>query len=365
METKETYRKNKSVLHLCLQNDFIHSFIFLLIFILLLLTSCASSGTQHDAIVSKYDASIKNENEHLVKSAQLNAELIQKGNSLKKTYSAADYKIGPEDLLEIDVFQVAELKTTVRVSAKGYIKLPLADGIETTGLSVGELEVLIGKRLQKFLTEPMVSVFVKEYRSQQIPVLGSVRDPKTYYATGQKYLLDMISMAGGLAADAGSICIVQRPVKGDSGEKESVEKIVIDLDELLIRGSADLNIPIFSGDVVQVPKAGIFFVDGAVRAPGEFPLKRGTTFTQAISKAKGKDFDASDSEIKLYRDSGDRGKEIISVDYNAVLAGQAPDIEILDKDIIIVSSSTIKRIMNTLSGAVNFGIFRVGGGRPF
>jgi polysaccharide export outer membrane protein len=365
MESKKTIVKSKSAVQLFLRNDFIHSFIFLLIFILLLLTSCAGSGTQHDAIISKYDASIENENEHLAKGEQLNAELVQKGNSLKKAYSAADYKIGPEDLLEIDVFQVPELKTNVRVSAKGYIKLPLADSIEASGLSVGELETLVGKRLQKFLTEPMVSVFVKEYRSQQISVLGSVRDPKTYYATGQKYLLDMLSMAGGLAPDAGSVCIVQRPVKGDSGEKESVEKIVVDLDELLMHGSADLNIPIFSGDVVQVPKAGIFFVDGAVREPGEFPLKRGTTFTQAISRAKGKNFDASDSEMKLYRDSGKRGKEVISVDYNAVLAGQEPDIEIRDKDIIIVSSSTIKRIMNTLSGALNLGMFSIGGGRPF
>ena len=365
MERIHSSRYLKLSLKTVIKNDLIQSLILGLIFITLLLTSCAGTGTQANAVMAKYDPSIKSENEHLAKSERLNTELAQKEKNFRKAYSAADYKIGPEDLLEIDVFQVPELKATVRVSAKGYIKLPLADTIEVSGLSVAELESLISKKLQKFVMEPMVGVFVREYRSQQISVLGSVKDPKTYYATGQKYLLDMLSMAGGLAPDAGSVCIIQRSVKGDSENKEFVEKIVVDLDELLIHGSAELNIPIFSGDVVQVPKSGIFFVDGAVRVPGEYPLKAKLTLTQAIGMARGKDYTAANSEMKIYRDMGNQGKEVISVDYDAVLAGQSPDVLIKDKDIILVDQSTIKRIINTLSGAVNLGAFTIGGGRPF
>ena len=360
-----TTRDRKLSRLMFVRNDLFQSIIIGLIFIMLLLTSCASTNTQDNAAISKYDTSINRENERLAKSEQLNAELVQKGKNLRKAFSAADYKIGPEDLLEIDVFQVPELKTSVRVSAKGYIKLPLIDSIEASGLSVAELEALMGQRLQKYLTEPVVGVFVKDYRSQHIPVLGFVKEPKTYYVTGQKYLLDMLSMAGGLTPEAGGVCIVQRPVKGASDDQESVEKIVIDLDELLIHGNADLNIPIFSGDVVQVPKAGIFFVDGAVRAPGELPLKAKTTLTQAISMAKGRDYYASSDAMKIYRDSGNRDKEVITVDYDAVLAGKAPDVELRDKDIIFVSSSIVKRFVNTFWGALNFGAFSIGGGRPY
>jgi len=97
--------------------------------------------------------------------------------------------------------------------------LPLVDKIEAGGLTVSELETVIAKKLEKYVKEPVVSVFVKEYRSQQISVLGSVKDPRVYYATGQKYLLDMLSLAGGLKPDAGSVCIIQRKPKPIPGKR--------------------------------------------------------------------------------------------------------------------------------------------------
>jgi len=362
MEYTQAKRKSKGTLQLVMQNDLFQSFIFFLIFVLLLLTSCAGPGTQHDAVISKYDAQIKNDDAPPGKSEILNAELAQKGQELRKAYSSADYKIGPEDLLEIDVFQVPELKTTARVSAKGYIKLPLTDSIEASGLSVSELETLIAKRLEKYVTEPLVGVFVKDYRSQQISVLGSVKDPKVYYATGQRYLLDMLSLAGGLTPEAGSICIVQRISPGNAGDKEATtEKIVIDLNKLLIDGNPDLNIPVHGGDIVQVPKSGIFFVDGAVKGSGEYNLKNKVTLTQAISMAKGLDDTASKSDIRIFRETGKPEREVITLDYDAVLSGQQKDIEIKDKDIIIVETSAIKRFLTKLTGGIGYGMFRLGG----
>jgi polysaccharide export outer membrane protein len=321
------------------------------------MTSCAGNTQQTQTQVQL--------NASPAKSEKLNSALTEKNLDFRKSYSASDYKIGPEDLLEIDTFQVQDLKSTVRVSAQGFIKIPLVEKIEAGGLSVSELESVIAKRLEKFVKEPVVSVFVREYRSQQISVLGSVKDPKVYYATGQKYLLDMLSLAGGLTPDAGSVCIIQRTVKSDSGDKESIDKIVIDLDELLINGRAELNVPVIAGDLIQVPKSGIFFVDGAVRSPGEYQLKgKTTTFTQAISMAKGIDVIATRSDIKIYRDNGSSEREIITIDYDSVLSGQSPDMPIQEKDIIIVESSGFKRFLNTVSGSLGFGMFRVGA-RPY
>ncbi len=333
-------------------NELFVSFISIVLFVLLLLSSCATSELQSKTMLELNASSAKTEN--------LNSALAQKTQVLRKTQSVSDYKIGPEDLLEIDTFQVQELKSTVRVSAEGFIKIPLLDKIKAGGLSVSELESFIAKRLEKFVKEPVVSVFVKEYRSQQISVLGAVKDSRVYYATGQKYLLDILSLAGGLTQDAGSVCIIQRTSKTEADNKEFIEKIVIDLDELLINGRAELNIPIFSGDVVQVPQGGIFFVDGAVRAPGEFHLKGKTSLTQAISMAKGMDVTAKHSDVKLYRDNGTRERTIITVDYDSILTGKSRDVPIQEKDIIIVESSGLKRLLNTVTGSLGFGMFSIG-----
>jgi polysaccharide export outer membrane protein len=343
----------KRAIEIIVSNELLKSFIVLLIFIVLLLTACSGGNARPDALLLQNASSAKND--------KLNTELAQKAHDFKKLSSVADYRIGPEDLLEIDVFQVADLKTTARVSARGYIKLSLIDSIEVAGLTVSELESLISSKLKKYVREPVVSVFVKEYRSQQISVLGSVKDPRAYYATGQKYLLDMLSLAGGLTQDAGSICIIQRPPKADASEEKG-EKIVIDLDELLIKGRPELNITVLSGDTIVIPKSGIFFVDGAVKNPGEFQLKGQTTLTQAISMAKGLSFEALHSEMRIYRDTGNPEREVITVDYDSVLEGKSRDVDIKDKDVIIVGKSGFKSLLGAITGYLNFGAFSLGKG---
>jgi polysaccharide export outer membrane protein len=337
-----------------MKNELFHGIILILIFLLLLLTSCAGSGVRPESILLQQASSN-------TKAEKLNVQLAQKGAELKRPISSADYKIGPEDLLEINVFQAQELNTVVRVSASGYIKLSLIEPIKAAGLTVSELESLICKKLEKYLTEPVVGVFIKEYRSQQIAVLGSVKNPGVFYATGQRYLLDLLSMAGGLSPDAGDICIVQREGSGNgSKDKQDVEKIVIDLNALLIKGDIDLNIPLFSGDVIHVPQAGIFFVIGAVNGPGSFPLKGKLTFTQAISMAKGLTYEAVHSGIKIYRDNGKPEREVIPIDYDSVLDRKTPDFEIKDKDIIIVERSGLKGFLGRMATGLSFGIFRLG-----
>lgn len=330
-------------------NDLFRSLIVLFVFVLLLLTSCASNEARSRAFLARH-AAVSSASE----SDRLNSEIALKNVQLRRGVSADDYKVGPEDLLEIDVFQVSELKTSERVSAKGHIRLPLIGDFKASGLTVSELETLIAKKLTRYVREPQVSVFVKEYRSQQISVLGSVKTPQVYYVTGQKYLLDMLSMAGGLTPDAGSVCIVQS-VLDASGKSEAGKKIVIDLDALLKNGKTSLNIPVYSGDVIQVPQKGIFFVDGAVKSPGEFPINGKTTLTEAISIAKGFSFEASHSNIRIYRDTGKQEREVITLDYDNILAGKTRDCVLKDKDIVIVSANGFKSFLKSFSGFLDLG----------
>ncbi len=304
------------------------------------LSSCASAPGNYQRI-------IRNAYSGAASTDKLNGELIKRAMTAGALASTADYRIGPGDLLEISVFQVDELKTTARVSRAGEIDLPLINGVKAVGLTTAGLASAIELKLGVYLENPVVTVFVKQYRSQRITVLGAVKSPQVFTVSGQKYLLDMLSMAGGLSGDASNLCIVQK--KGSACGKPEIIKI--DLKKLLVDGRADLNIPLSSGDVVSVPEAGRFFVDGAVGGPGSFQLKGSTTLTQAISMAKGLNFEAI-KKIKIYRDAGDGRRRLIVANYDSILDGKSPDIYIRDKDVIFVPRSELKALLKGIRGTV-------------
>ncbi len=326
----------------------------ILIFLTILLTSCAGKQVTSNEILLKHAAAEKTD--------KLNSVLMEKRADPKKLFTASDYKVGPEDVIEVSVFGVDDLHTIARVSATGNIRLPLIDNIQAAGLTITELEAAIAKKLKKYVTEPAVSVYIKEYRSQQIAVLGAVKSPGVYYVTGYKSLIDLISLAGGLSQDAGDVAIIQNAFESNSGAEQPAGQTVIDLTELLISGRTELNIPLSAGAIVNVPQSGIFFVDGSVKSPGSFPLKGKITLTQAISMAKGFSYEASLSDITIYRDEGKPERGVITADYDALIKRESPDIEIKDKDIVIVSRSGFKSFIKGFSGALNFGFFSIGKG---
>jgi polysaccharide biosynthesis/export protein len=269
-----------------------------------------------------------------------------------------DYLIGAEDLLEIEAYNVEELKKTVRVNSQGEIGLPLVGIINVKGLTTTEAEKVIAGKLEKFVEETLVTVFVKEYKSQRISVIGAVNKSQVFAVTGQRYLLDMLMLAEGISKDAGGICYIIRPLL-KTGSANHSETMVIDLDELLINGNLSLNVPVFAGDVINVPKGGVFFVDGAVRTPGAYTLKGKTNLTQAISMAQGVNPNAGLSDIRIFRENGKGERETIVADYDAIRSGGQSDIVITENDIIIVPESGIKNFfngfINTIKGFVSFG----------
>lgn len=271
-----------------------------------------------------------------------------------------NYLIGTEDLLEIEAYNVEELKRTVRVNSQGEIGLPLVGILNVKGLTTSEAEKLIAGKLERYVQETLVTVFVKEYKSQRISVIGAVNKAQVFAVTGQRYLLDMLMMAEGIAKDAGSICYIIRPTLNNSTSNHS-ETMVIDLDELLINGNLSLNIPVFAGDVINVPKGGIFFVDGSVKTPGAYTMKGRTNLTQAISMAQGVNSDANLSDIRIFRENSKNEREVIVADYAAIRTGKQPDILIAENDIIIVPQSGIKNFfngfLNTIRGFVSFGTY--------
>ena len=110
----------------------------------------------------------------------------------------ADYRLGPNDLLDVEVFGLPDLKRTVRVNSSGQVSLVLIGNISLAGLSAQQAEKIIAdKYSEKFLQNPQVSVFIREFTTQRITIEGAVNKPGIYPVTGQVTLLRVLALAGG------------------------------------------------------------------------------------------------------------------------------------------------------------------------
>lgn len=332
--------------------------------------SCASAPPSKQGVVS-LETQIKeaesSKQVRLMNERILISALSSKGDPYR------DYKIGPEDLLEISVFEDEKLNKTVRVSSQGNISLPLLGILRVKGLTANELEKEIRDLLaEKYFQDPHVSVFIKEYRNQRISVIGSVEKPGVYDVTGQKTILDMLAMAGGLAGgpkeSAGQLLFLIRQTglieenlkEQKKSEQQAPQTFVIDLEELLIQGDLTLNLPLMHGDVINIPASGKIFVGGEVKNPGGFPLGKKITVSQAMTLAGGLRYEANGSETKIFRYSG-KGteREILSVNVYAIQKGESEDLYLKENDIIIVPKHGVKAFLkglrDTLKGLIGFG----------
>lgn len=267
---------------------------------------------------------------------------------------AGDYQIGSGDLLRIEVFDVPDLSREVRVSESGYISLPLLPvRVRAGGLTAFQLEEKLAELLQVngLVRNPQVTVFVKEQRSQPITVIGAVRNPLVYQAIRQTTLLEVLSQAGGIADDAGSVVIVTRPASEDGADPQA-QTIVIKLRDLLESGDPRYNIPLQGGDVVSVPRAGIVYVVGAVEQPGGFVLQSDSeemTVLKAVALARGLLSTARpDDAVVLRKDPASGQKREIEVKLKKVMARQAEDIRLYPNDILFVPDSTGKKALRRL-----------------
>ncbi|HEX5045295.1 MAG TPA: SLBB domain-containing protein [Candidatus Polarisedimenticolaceae bacterium] len=254
--------------------------------------------------------------------------VLQRGGS--------DYKVGRQDLLEIKVFDLDELNQTVRVADDGSITVPLLGRLQVAGLTKGELEGLIARLLEeRFVRDPQVTIFVKEYESKKVAVSGAVKKPGTYEMLGEKTLLEMISQAGGLDAEPGKQIYIFRQ-DNDGGE---AQRLAVDLDRLVYRADAALNVALAPGDIVYVPaieKVRIF-VSGAVRNPNlyEVPRDEPVTVLKAVTLAGGTTDRAADKKVQVIRTRPDGSRLILPVNLRKVKQGKAED-PVLERDDLVL-----------------------------
>jgi polysaccharide export outer membrane protein len=248
----------------------------------------------------------------------------------------SDYRIGQQDLLEITVFGVDELSQTVRVADDGSISMPLLGRLQIGGLTKTEFENLLAGLLEeRFLHDPQVSVFVREYESKRVAVSGSVKMPGTYQMMGRKTLLEMISMAGGLDGDMGEQIIIFR-----RNENGATDRLEVDLEKLVYAADPLLNLSVTAGDIIYVPAVEKIriFVSGAVRNPNlyEVPRSDPVTVLKAITLAGGTTDRAANKRVQIMRtdDSGER--VTLMVNLKRIKQGKDEDPILQADDIILV-----------------------------
>jgi polysaccharide biosynthesis/export protein len=284
--------------------------------------------------------------------------------AMNASVQKADYQIGGEDLLQIIVFNIPDVggrvgdaggvsprTVSVRVSHEGLISLPLIGNIKVAGLTPSGLERELKRQYDKYIYNPQVSVLVTEHR-QRVSVIGAVSKPGVIELTGPKTVIEMLAMAGGVTEQAGTQVHIYR--QGPNGrESHVIDLLVLASNASLI--TADnaglITMPVEPGDIINVPLAGMFFVDGAVKAPGSYPLGRRYSLSQALTKAGGVDRDLYSSDIVIFR-RGPSGVEPINIDVNEVLAGSTIDPQIEADDVILVPIHTGKYVYFKIFGQI-------------
>ncbi|MDR4506140.1 MAG: polysaccharide export protein [Candidatus Scalindua sp.] len=232
-----------------------------------------------------------------------------------ENYSSYDYTLGPEDVIEIKVWDNDDLNLTVEISQEGSFTFPLIGTVKAQGLSVLQLEKLIRDRLSDgYIMSPQVNIYVNSYRTQKVFVLGQVKNPGVYNIKSNIYLLELISMAGGFTDQAEhSVTIVRSrssqnvgEVVSRSGKQEEIYKI--DLGEFKEDRKHDAFV-IKNGDYIYVNKKSRFFITGQVMKTGDFAWEKDLTVRQALSLAGGTTTSAAEKHITIIRVKNE--KEVI------------------------------------------------------
>ena len=242
--------------------------------------------------------------------------------------------IGRGDLIEVSVFGAPDFDKQVRVSDDGEIVLPFISAVVVEALTTRQAEDVIAQKLSAggFFNNPRVSVFVKDYVTQGISILGEVQRPGIYQMLGSRTLLDAISMAGGTTQKAGRAVSITHRASPNSPETATLSN----------GDAAQNNVQLHPGDIVLISKAGIVYVVGAVRQPTGIVLENPSlTVLQAIAMAQGTEPTAALNSAKLIRKSSTAPTEI-SIPLKRILAGKSPDVRVQADDIVFIPNSAAK-----------------------
>jgi polysaccharide biosynthesis/export protein len=262
--------------------------------------------------------------------------------------AAVPVQISPGDLLDISVYDAPDLNQEVRVEADGSVRLALIGSTKLAGLTAQQAAKLIENELKSrnFLVNPQVNVLVKEFESQGVSITGEVQHPGMYPVLGQRTLLDVVSMAGGLTNLADSKVTIKRR----TGQEETIS---VKLKHNDAQTSIQNNVPVYPGDLIVVPRAGVVYVLGDVGRPGGYVMEDDgkITLLQALAEAGGVNRTAAVNQAFLLRKRTD-GYDTDKVHVGKLVRGEGEDIELHPNDIVFLPGSRWKYFVQDTQGVV-------------
>lgn len=289
------------------------------------------------------------------------------------------YRIGPGDVLEVRVLKAPELSLeSVRVDQRGMIRMPMVEGdIKAACLTENELSKKIATLYLEYKRNPNVDVFVKDYQSQPVAIVGAVNNihPEgTQLKLHRRVrLLELLSLAGGLSERAGrtvnvvhnggpSLC--EDTKEDPTAESDLAAVVTYNLSDTL-RGRIEANPILRPGDVVVVPEGEQVYVVGNVMRPSTIPLREPVTVSRAIAIAGGTGPSTKRSRVRIIRQiANGGGKQELFVDLTAIEKQQAVDMLLMPNDIVDVPLDGTKSFLRTLMGAVAPAMAQVPGRIP-
>jgi len=285
----------------------------------------------------------------------------------KKESNGSEYPIGPGDVIEVNVAGVEEIKNlTERITGDGTLVLPFVGMLQVNGMTDRTLRAEIRRRLEtNYVRNPQVSLFVKEFRSRQVAVIGAVQKPGLYNLTSSAdTILSMLSQAGGTTTGAAEriLFIPAEPAEPDKAKEviaampvqmlsqnpsplilKNTEPLVIALNGVNRTGQEIyLNMPARPGDIVMIPGAGEALVQGWVAKPGSYKITPGLTLLGVVAAAGGTTFPADEAAVELIRTNAAGHKSKMIADLDAIKSGASPDLALREGDVVDVVPSSPK-----------------------
>jgi polysaccharide export outer membrane protein len=216
---------------------------------------------------------------------------------------------GPNDVLTITVYNQPQLSGKFVVEADGTFAYPLLGRVAAGGLSIRAVEDKVRQGLADgFLKDPQITATVDQYRSQQIFVMGEVKQPGPLQFTGSMTLIEALARAGSVTERAGTEAVIVHSNAGGASVPAPIasantaggDAIRIDLQKLQ-SGTLAQNLALRPGDTIFVPRAQTVFVSGNVRMPGEYVIRVGMTVRQALALAGGVTDRGSTRRVQIIR----------------------------------------------------------------
>jgi polysaccharide export outer membrane protein len=252
-----------------------------------------------------------------------------------------DDPISAGQVVHIIVFNAPDFSVTSRVSESGDLPVPLLGPMHLAGLNSAQASDLIASELKNrnLMIDPQITVTV-DTSSSGITVLGEVRSPGIYPPLGKHYLSDVIAAAGGLSATTGRVIEIS-----NNRTPDKIEDIPWDP---TMRNTSNYDRPVHPGDRILVRSCGFAYVGGHVSKPGAYALcgSQHISLSEIIAEAGGITPLTSDRHSYLVRMQTDGTRVVEEIDLHKILMSQASDPEVKEDDIVYVTPSTLKDVLN-------------------